>query len=647
MVGDERAVSPISRSQISITGGLLASVQKRARTRTISHVLERLEADGRIKNFENAAAGDPELDREGRPSCDADLYKWLEGACYVLERTQDPDLANTIEDIVDTIAEAQRDDGYLNTYFDLEAPGERWTNLGMMHELYAAGHLFEAAVAHHEVTGSGTLLDVAIRYADHIDETFGDDEAQLRGYPGHQEIELALVRLAEARDESRYLDLAEYFIDERGREDSRFRWEFEHLDQIVGERHDVYRRLYGGENGEYDGKYAQDHAPVREQAAVVGHAVKGMYLYCGMTDVAMRSGDESLVRALNRLWENMVEKRMYITGGLGSTSQNEGFTSDYDLPTHDSYAETCAAIGNVMWSHRMFQLTGDGEYLDVLERALFNGVLAGISLDGTEFFYRNPLADDGEHERTEWFERCPCCPTNLVRFLPVLERYCFASTEDTIYVTLYTENTLSTELSGGDVRLEQTTDYPWSGEVQFTLASAEPSRFCLALRIPDWCREWTIEVNDEPIEQSPDGSFLMIDRHWVEGDKVRLYLEMTPRLVVANPRVQSVVGLAAVERGPLVYCFEEYDNEPVLDRYAISQEISTESANEFVDVDALQVQSTVDDPGAWADSLYLSLSEPNRSESVATAIPYFAWNNRGPNEMRVWMRPAKETGRVQ
>jgi DUF1680 family protein len=632
-------LQPLDNSAVEIDDDFWNSRLRVNREVTLAHQYEQMQETGRVDNFRKA--GDLiDGEFEGRRYNDSDVYKWVEAASNVLATRDDPELKADLDAVVDAIAAAQTDDGYLNSYVTLECPDDRWTNLGQFHELYCAGHLIEAAVAHHRVTGEEKLLSVATRLADHIAEVFGPDGKI--GYPGHEEIELALVSLYRETGVERYLDLAKFFVDERGREDSRFAWELEHPDQIAGERTEVYERLYC-ENGEYDGRYAQDHAPVREQDTVEGHAVRAAYLYSGMADVAAETGDESLLDAVETLWRNATERRMYVTGGIGSSYDNEGFTTDYDLPTHDAYAETCAAVANVFWNRRMLELTSEGQFGDILERSLYNGVLSGVSLDGDEFFYVNPLASEGDHHRRGWFE-CACCPPNVARLLASLDQYVYLKEEDALYVALYLSNRTETEIGGTSVELEQETDYPWDGTVNVDVAVEEPVSFDLRLRLPGWCDDPSIRVNGDPVDVTANerDGFVSVSRTWRDGDAVTAEFPMPVRQVRAHPSVRPSGGRIALRRGPLIYCVEEVDNDVSPDAVRVPADASFDAsfAPELLDgVVVVHGEGTAPTAEAWSGSLYRDRDAVPTEPVEFTAVPYYAWDHREPGQMRVFLQP--------
>jgi DUF1680 family protein len=570
---------------------------------------------------------------------DSDVAKWIEAAAYSLARGPDPELERRVEETVAHIEQAQGSDGYLNVYFRVVAPGDRFSNLGMWHELYCAGHLFEAAVAHHEATGSRRLLDVACRYADHIDSVFGAEGRP--GCPGHPEIELALVKLYRTTGERRYLELARFFLDQRGQRPSFFREEMRGLDPEM-KRLNWY--FFGDETGEnFHTEYCQDHLPVREQSDAVGHAVRAMYLYCAMVDVAAETGDEELLRAGERLWESVCRRRMYVTGGIGPSRQNEGFTSDYDLPNRSAYAETCAAIGLVFWNHRLLQLTGEGRFADVMERALYNGAIAGVSLDGKKFFYVNPLESRGDVHRQEWFD-CACCPPNIARMLASFGQYVYSQSETEAAVHLYVEGSGELDLGGRRVVIEQRTGYPWEEQVTLRIRPEEPAEFTLALRIPGWCRGAALKLDRGSVSLPPltHGGYARLERLWQPGDEVRLTLPMPVERVEAHPAVISDVGRVALQRGPLVYCLEAVDNGPNLNDLLLPRDARLEPAFEpdlLGGVGVLTGHARRIDRADWKDALYRPAESRTRAATLR-AVPYCVWNNRTVGEMLVWIREA-------
>ncbi len=568
---------------------------------------------------------------------ESDLAKWLEAACYVLAQKDDSKLAAQVDEIVELLAGAQQADGYLNAHFTVVEPQKRWANLRDWHELYCAGHLIEAAVAHYEATGQRTLLDVMIRYADLIDSVFGRGEGQLRGYPGHQEIELALVKLYRVTDEQRYLDLAQYFIDERGRQPHYFDQEARDRGE---EPQDFAHQTY---------EYNQSHQPVREQDEAVGHSVRALYLYCAMADLALEKNDPSLLAACERLYESVL-RRIYITGGLGSSRHNEGWTADYHLPNEEAYAESCAAIALIFWMQRLLRLDLDGRYADTLERALYNGFLSGISLDGRTFFYVNPLAvHRNEHaihnerhtaQRRGWFG-CACCPPNVARLFASLGSYIYAENEREAVVHLYVGGGAQLQLGERRVTLRQRTDYPWAGAVTLGVEPDEAAEFSLRLRIPGWCEQYSLHVNGEAVDAPVEQGYARIARRWQPGDEVRLQMEMPVQRIHADPRVRNNSGRVALQRGPLIYCLEGVDNGDNLDALQLPSdaELNAEFVPDLLDgVVRIQLAGTRAQP--WAELPIYRAAKPQNSPVSLTAIPYYAWANRATGDLLVWLREA-------
>lgn len=602
---------------------------------TIPHELQQCRTTGRIDNFAKAA-GLMAGDFEGIFFNDSDVHKWVEAAAYTLWTHPNPTWEPELEDVIAKIAASQQPDGYLNTYFTLVEPTKRWQNLGIMHELYCAGHLFEAAVAHYQATGKSTLLDVACRFADLIDITFGPGKRD--GLPGHQGIELALVKLANVTGDSRYSRLAAYFITRRGHSPSVFEKELQNPDIPGGL--DAYRHHYT-RDGKFEGHYAQAHLPIQEQTECVGHAVRAMYLYSGAADVASETGDPGITAALETLWRNVTEKRLYVTGGVGPSGHNEGFTNDYELPNASAYAETCGSIGLIFWAHRMFLLQGESRFIDVLETALYNGALSGISLDGTGFFYQNPLASHGGRERQAWFG-CACCPPNIARLLASLGQYIYAESEETVWVNLYVGGTATATLAEKTaVKITQETDYPWSGAVKIHVEPETPVRFALNLRIPGWCDAFEVSLNGSAYAAQPNANgYLSIERAWQAGDTLSVQFAMPIVSVHAHPHVRENLGRVAYRRGPLVYCFEEIDTaDGEFQTLTLGDDAALEAAFEsdrLGGVVVLRGTGSVLDAADWGDALYLG-SKPPRKQIGVTAIPYYAWCNRGTGKMAVWV----------
>ncbi|WP_136689512.1 glycoside hydrolase family 127 protein [Halorhabdus amylolytica] len=632
---------PLSIDSVTIEDGFWQRRREVNREQTIEYQYQQLEAAGTLDNFRRASAGE-EGDHNGMWFQDSDAYKWIEAASYVLADRDDPELEERVDEAIELIAAAQEDDGYLNTYFALEEPEKRWTNLNMLHELYCAGHLIEGAVAHYRATGKETLLQVAIDFADHIDEIFGEE---IDGVPGHQEIELALMKLAEVTDEDRYRDLAQYFVDRRGHTD-RFVEEFENIEEIAGYDPDedgiaTDARDVFFEDGEYDGQYAQAHAPLRDQETIEGHAVRAVYYYAGATDVAAATGDDELLDHLDRLWQNMTQKRMYVTGGIGSQHFGERFSEDYDLPNDTSYAETCAAIGSIFWSQRMFEETGEAKYIDLIERQLYNAMLVGVSLDGQQFFYDNVLETDGNKSREGWFE-CACCPPNVARLLASLERYLYTVDEDGLSINQYVGGTATPTIGETDVTVTQTTEMPWEGTVEVDVDAAEPSPFAVRLRVPEWCTDATVEVNGEPIDVDADAGYVTIERKW-DNDRITAEFEQSVEVLEAHPAVEDDFGRVALQRGPLVYCLEEIDNDRPLYQYTVAPDDAFDATlreDLLEGVVTLEGEATAPSMDGWDGKLYRPTAETDDEPVTISAVPYYAWNNRGPGAMRVWLNGA-------
>lgn len=544
---------------------------------------------GRIRNFENAAKGEGE--HSGIFFDDSDVYKALEGMAYSLINNPDPELEKKADEWIDKFAAAQQPDGYINTFCTLTGLDKRWTNMDK-HEMYCAGHMIEAGVAYYQATGKRKLLDVCIRMTDHMMSQFGPGKRHW--VPGHEEIELALVKLYQTTQEQKYLDFAYWLLEERGHGHGTM-----------------------GDEGKWDPVYYQDIVPVRRLTDISGHAVRCMYLYCGMADVAALKNDTGYIAAIDRLWDDVVHRNMYITGGIGSSHDNEGFTEDYDLPNLDAYCETCASVGMVLWNQRMNQLTGDSKYIDVLERSLYNGALAGISLGGDRFFYVNPLESKGDHHRQEWYG-CACCPSQLSRFLPSIGNYIYASSDDALWVNLYIGNTGQIRIGETDILLTQETDYPWDGSVKLTISTSQPLEKEIRLRIPNWCKTYDLSINGKRINVSEEKGYAVI-KDWKSQDVIALDMDMPVEIVAADPHVKENFGKRAIQRGPLVYCMEEIDNPEYFDQIQLSPSTTFQTA--FVS-DILNGIKTIKTNG--------------RAQS-ATFIPYYAWDNRKAGKMRVWI----------
>ncbi len=652
---------------VEFRDGLWAPRQRAVREHTVPFLHAQYEKNGLFEALDvDSPPGPLRIPFNNRPNTavmywDSDIAKWIEMASYTLALHPDPALDARIDELVAQIARAQRPDGYFNTYFIRREPAKRWTNLRDWHELYCAGHLIEAAVAHAQATGKTALVDVVRRYADYIGTVFGPGPGQRRGYCGHPEIELALIKLHRFTGERRYLELAKFFVDERGRQPHYFDAE------AIARGEDPAAQYYGT----YE--YSQSHLPVREQREVVGHAVRAMYLYSAMADLAGDCGDADLLRACQRLWTDLTTKRLYVTGGLGPSARNEGFTADYDLPNETAYAETCAAVGLVFWAHRMLLTECDGRYADMLELALYNGALSGLSVDGRQFFYDNPLASRGDHRRWTW-HRCPCCPPNIGRLIASLGGYMYSIAPGEVGVHLYAASQARFPVDGVSLLLQQQTRYPWDGAISIRIEPQRPVEFGLRLRIPGWCRNARVSINGAEFNLRPatDRGYALIRRRWQKGDEVRLTLDMPAERIYAHHAVAADVGRVALKRGPVVYCIEEVDNDAPVHRLALPRSspitahfdsgvlggVGTLCAEALV-VGSPRNGDPAMNPGdgetdereqdggndredeSDRDSvpLYGTIPPATRPTTIH-AIPYSFWSNRDPAGMSVWIREA-------
>lgn len=625
-------LTPVGLDKVAIDDRFWAPRLKVVREKTIPHIYEQCKRTGRIDVWRL----DWKPGKKPKPHIfwDSDVAKWIEAASYCLAAKPDPKIEALLDEVIDLIVAAQQPDGYLNSYFIQVEPENRWKNLAMWHELYCAGHLIEAAVAHYQATGKRKLLDALIRYADCIDSYFGPGKHD--GCPGHEEIELALVRLYRATGERRYLRLAQFFIDQRGQKPSYFQREMERLPARLAAGH----RRFFVRGGRFNSEYCQDHLPVRQQSEAVGHAVRAMYLYCAMADVGVETGDRALIDACLRLWKNLCTKRMYVTGGIGPSGHNEGFTDDYDLPNATAYCETCAAVGLVFWNHRLLQIERDGRFADVMERALYNGTISGLSLDGTRFFYVNPLASDGRHHRQPWFG-CACCPPNIARLIASVGRYIYSQGDGEAWVHLYVQSKATLDVGSGKLVLRQKTDYPWDGRVVITVEAERPMSFALNLRIPGWARSAKLSVNGKSVDLGwvVRKGYARIEREWKSGDTVRLSLSMPVERIYAHPAVRDDFGRVALQRGPVVYCLEQVDNPVPLDRIVLPR--GGRLTGRYVDdllggLGVVTGDAWLIGDSDWGDRLYRN-EPPERTKIKIKAIPYFAWDNRSPGQMRVWI----------
>jgi len=602
---------------ISVSDGFWAQRQATNRNVSIRHGYRKLEEFGNFHNL-RLAAHLTEGDYRGPVFMDSDVYKWLEAVGYALADAPDAELEAMAGQAIDLLAAAQAEDGYLNSYWQAVKPDERWMDLDHGHELYAAGHLFEAAVAFHRATGDARLLRIARRFADCIASTFGP--GRRAGTPGHPEIELALVELYRETGERRYLDLAGFFVDQRGQ-----------------------ARLRG--YGRYGPEYHQDHIPVREATEVVGHAVRQLYLTAGVTDLYLETGEGALLAAMERLWADMATRKTHLTAGFGARFTGESFGDAYELPSDRCYCETCASIAGMMWNWRMLLATGAARYADLLERSLYNGFLSGVSLDGTRYFYVNPLQSQGGIERPEWYG-CACCPPNVMRQIALVGHYAASVDGGGIQVHQYMPLVIDAEMPDGPravLRVE--TDYPWRGQVKVTVEQADGSLWALSLRVPGWCQGARLQVNGEVSGTTPvPGSYIAVERNWRAGDGVELDLPLEPRLTQAHPRVDAIRCSLAIERGPLVYCLEEADQEAgvnLLDvRLNPTAPLREAWRGDLLGgVMTIETRGTVVNTDDWKGHLYhpATRGELPQRETTLTAVPYYAWANRGAGAMRVWI----------
>ncbi|EQB2493899.1 glycoside hydrolase family 127 protein [Klebsiella michiganensis] len=612
--------------------------------------IEEADPSHAIENF-RIAAGRQEGEFYGMVFQDSDVAKWLEAVAWSLCQKPDPGLEKTADEVIELVAAAQCEDGYLNTYFTVKAPEERWTNLAECHELYCAGHMIEAGVAFFQATGKRRLLDVVCRLADHIDSVFGPGDNQLHGYPGHPEIELALMRLYDVTQEPRYMALVKYFVEARGTQPHFYDIEYEKRGKTS------YWNTYGPAWMVMDKPYSQAHQPISEQPVAIGHAVRFVYLMTGVAHLARLSQDEGKRRDCLRLWKNMARRQLYITGGIGSQSSGEAFSSDYDLPNDTVYAESCASIGLMMFARRMLEMEADSQYADVMERALYNTVLGGMALDGKHFFYVNPLEvhpkslkfnhiyDHVKPVRQRWFG-CACCPPNIARVLTSLGHYIYTPHDDALYINLYIGNSVEIPVGNEELRLRISGNYPWQEQVKIVIDSSSPVNHTLALRLPDWCDKPQVTLNGAPVTQDVRKGYLHISHLWREGDTLQLTLPMPVRRIYGNPLVRHQAGQVAVQRGPLVYCLEQADNGEQLHNLQLPRDArfsTVEGKGIFARKILLQApgyKQTAKDAENQALWHY-DRAPSSRQPQVLTFIPWFSWANRGEGEMRIWVNEAE------
>jgi uncharacterized protein len=625
----QKRFEPVSFSQVNITDQFWRPKLDKVATTTLQAcILQTEQKTGRIRNFEKvkraSVAGNKAEKHEGIYYDDSDVYKALEAIAYSLKNRPDAELEKKADEWIDKIADAQQPDGYLNTYYTLTSPDKRWTDMEK-HEDYCAGHLIEAAVAYYNTTGKRKLLDVATRFADHIDATFRQPDRHW--VSGHQEIELALMKLYHQTQNDRYLKLANWFLEQRGHNFGK------------GVIWDQWKNA----------AYCQDATPVKEQKEITGHAVRAMYLYTGAADVAAATNDAGYMNAMKTVWEDVVYRNMYITGGIGSSGRNEGFTTDYDLPNENAYCETCASVGMVFWNQRMNLLTGEAKYIDVLERSLYNGALDGLSLSGDRFFYGNPLASSGNNSRSEWFGTA-CCPSNIARLVASLGDYIYGKDEAGIWVNLYVGSNTTLKLGKTTVPVQMETNYPWDGTVKLSMNPVKRTPYTLRMRIPGWVSNVavpgdlyrfadggkatvTMLINGKPVQYREENGYAIVDRTWQKGDVVALHLPMDVKRVLAKQDIRVDNDRVALQRGPLVYCVEGADNNgqawnvlmPEATTFRTQPyQVSTESVI-AIRADVSVINPTADGRGVVTET------------KTITAIPYYSWANRGSGPMQVWL----------
>jgi len=629
LAGDTTALRPSTGGEI--TGGLWAERRRVNREVSIPAAWDRLHEAGNFHNLELAAGRTTGKYVNELPFFDSDVYKWLEAVGWVfadpaLEQAIAQRLRSQLAETDQLLRAAQQPDGYLDSYFQVNFPGERFVQLRWGHELYCAGHLIQAAVALHRTTGNAGLLEIARRTADLVVESFGREPGRIDGVDGHPEIESALVELYRETGDECYLDQARYFVDRRGH-------------GLLGD-------------GRFGRHYWQDHLPVRDAPSVEGHAVRQLYLLAGVADLYVETGDETLLPPLERLWAEMVATKTYLTGGIGAHHKDEAFGDPYELPNERSYCETCAAIASIMFSWRMLMITGEARYADLMERTLYNGFLAGVSLDGQRYIYANPLqvrdghigsGDDGDYERRPWF-RCACCPPNVMRTLASLDHYVLLGSPSRVTLHQYMSGRFAAQVADGEVALEVTTDYPWDGTVTVRVTNATSGSCELALRIPHWVEHPILSVNGNQIGSAPADGWWVVNREWRPGDEVVLRLPLEPRFTVADPRLDVARGAVALEYGPLVYCLESVDNPGHrLDDITIE---TTELCEPIAGADVLDGVTLVRAAGhirsrgasSWWPYESAATRPPSAYERVTlTAVPYYAWGNRKPGAMRIWL----------
>ena len=617
-------INPVPFTSVKVTDNFWGQRLQASREVTIPLAFSKCEETGRYENFVKAAHPSDTYKVEGFSFDDTDVYKTIEGASYSLQTYPDKKLQKYIDSVLVIVAGAQEPDGYLYTARTMNpkhphnwAGKERWVAVeNLSHEFYNLGHMIEGAVAHYQATGKRNFLNIAIKYADCVCREIGNGPQQKKYVPGHQIAEMALVKLYMVTGDKKYLDQAKFFLDTRG----------------YTSRKDAY---------------SQAHKPVVEQDEAVGHAVRAVYMYSGMADVAAITGDSSYIKAIDKIWDNIVSKKIYITGGIGAHHAGEAFGNNYELPNLSAYCETCAAIGNVYMNYRLFLLHGDAKYFDVLERTLYNGLISGVSLDGGSFFYPNPLSSNGKYSRKPWFG-CACCPSNVSRFIPSLPGYVYAVKNDQVYVNLYLSNKAELKVDKKKILLEQETGYPWNGDIRLKITQGNQD-FTMKLRIPGWVRgnvlpsdlysyadnqkpAYQVSVNGQTVESDVNDGYLSIARKWKKGDVVEVHFDMIPRIVKANPKVEADHGRVAVERGPIVYCAEWPDNRFNVHSILLNQH------PQFKVTDKLELLYGIRQITTDAQALsYDKAGKLVTKDVELTLIPYYAWAHRGEGDMEVWL----------
>lgn len=619
-------IQPVPFTSVKLTDNFWAPRIKKNASVTIPIAFSYCESTGRVKNFEIAGELDTGKFQTIYPFDDSDVFKIIEGASFSLQTFPDPELEAYLDTLIYKIGLAQEEDGYLYTNRTIAemhggkdlhewASPNRWELDSILsHELYNLGHLYEAAVAHFQATGKKTLLDIAVRSADLVNKDFGWDK--VRVYPGHQVIEMGLVKLYRTTGESKYLDLAKFFLDIRG------------------------------PKGE---QYNQAHKKVVDQTEAVGHSVRATYMYSGMADIAAINKDSAYLNAITKIWEDIVYKKIYITGGIGATGGNEGFADPFVLPNMTAYCETCASIGNIFTNHRLFLLHGESKYIDILEKTLYNSMLSGVSLSADRFFYPNPLESEGQHQRSAWFG-CACCPSNIARFVPAIPGYIYAVRDKEVYCNIYISNDAEFNVGGQNVQFSQNANFPWEGKVGITVNPQKDLKFSLMLRIPGWSvneaipgslyrfsstndEKYKIIVNGDQVESTPENGYVRITRKWTKGDRVEIEFPMPVRKVIADEMVEEDRGKIALQRGPLIYCAEWPDNNTDILNLLINDNaaFSTEFRPSLLDGTQI-VKAT----GYQSKKMTNGKLEILPAETI-TLIPYALWNNRGPGQMRIWL----------